>query len=43
MMTIADQVKFDQKTHFARIPVVFGQWQKSNKPEGGMPCSLLEA
>ena len=34
MMTIADRIKFDQNTHFARIPVVFGQWQKSNKPEG---------
>ena len=33
MMTMCDRVKFDQKTHFARIPVVFGQWQKTNKPE----------
>jgi len=32
MMTMCDRVKFDQKTHFARIPVVFGQWQKTDKP-----------
>jgi len=33
MKTIVDRVKFDQKTHFARIPVFFGQWQKTHKPE----------
>ena len=32
MMTMVDRIKFDQKTHFARLPVVFGQWQKTNKP-----------
>ena len=32
MKTIVDRVKFDQKTQFARVPVFFGQWQKTNKP-----------
>ena len=33
METIVDRVKFDQETHFARIPVFFGQWQKTDAPE----------
>jgi branched-chain amino acid transport system substrate-binding protein len=33
MMTICGQVKFDQETHFARVPLFVGQWQKTDKPE----------
>jgi len=33
MMTIDGLVKFDSATHFSWGPLVFGQWQKTDKPE----------
>jgi ABC-type branched-subunit amino acid transport system substrate-binding protein len=33
METIVSRVKFDQQTHFARVPVFLGQWQKTDTPE----------
>jgi len=32
-MTIFGPVQFDSQTQFARIPLLFGQWQKTNTPE----------
>jgi branched-chain amino acid transport system substrate-binding protein len=32
MMTINYRCKFDPETHFSRIPLFFGQWQKTDKP-----------
>lgn len=33
MPTMYSRVKFDQETQFARVPLFFGQWQKTDKPE----------
>jgi branched-chain amino acid transport system substrate-binding protein len=33
LMTIYHRVKFDPETQFSRQPIVFGQWQKTDKPE----------
>jgi len=32
LMTINYEVLFDPKTHFSRIPLFVGQWQKTDKP-----------
>jgi branched-chain amino acid transport system substrate-binding protein len=32
MLTIIHRVKYDQKVHFSRIPLFFGQWMKTDKP-----------
>ena len=31
-MTIRHQVKFDEN-HFSHVPIVFGQWFKTDKPQ----------
>jgi ABC-type branched-subunit amino acid transport system substrate-binding protein len=33
LMTIGHRVKFDEN-HFNRSPLYYGQWQKTNTPEG---------
>jgi len=32
MMTLYHRVKFDPETRFSRVPISFGQWQKTDKP-----------
>jgi len=32
MTTILHRVVFDQETHFNRVPLTFGQWQKTDQP-----------
>jgi len=32
MMTILRRVKFDPGIHFSRVPIFFGQWQKTDNP-----------
>jgi len=33
MMTINHRVKFDQETQLSRVPLSFGQWYKTDKPQ----------